>query len=165
MRFKYCPHCGDKLIKKVIGDEGMIPYCEQCKVPLWDMFITCIICAVINEENEIALLRQNYISTTSYVSVAGVMKIDESAEETVVREIKEELGLDAETVEYVRSYPNKGRDMLMLGYKVKVKKAEFKLSGEVDSAEWFPLEDALDKLREGGIAWQLVKKVRADMGM
>ena len=88
MKFTYCPHCGTKAVLREIGDEGMIPYCEQCKVPLWDMFTTCIICAVVNEDKEIALLRQNYVSTTNYVCVAGVMKLGESAEETAARERK-----------------------------------------------------------------------------
>ncbi len=163
MRFKYCPHCGEKLIKKEIGDEGLIPYCFKCEVPLWDMFTTCIICAVINEQNEIALLRQNYVSTTSYVCVAGVMKLGESAEETAIREIKEEIGLDVERLEYIQSYPYEKKEMLMLGYKATVKKAEFHTSGEVDAVAWVPLEDTLDKLREGGIAWQLVKTVKEGM--
>lgn len=164
MRFRYCPHCGEKAIKKEIGDEGLIPYCSKCEVPLWDMFTTCIICAVINEQNEIALLRQNYVSTTSYVCVAGVMKLGESAEETAIREIKEEIGLDVEKLEYIQSYPYEKKEMLMLGYKATVKKADFHISGEVDAVEWFRLEDALDKLRKGGVAWQLVKKVREERG-
>ena len=73
MRFTFCPHCGMKLVEKQIGDEGMIPYCEGCKIPLWDMFTTCIIAAVVNENREVALLRQNYVSETNYVCVAGVM--------------------------------------------------------------------------------------------
>ncbi len=159
MRFTYCPHCGTELIKKEIGDEGMIPYCTQCKVPLWDMFTTCIICAVVNEEKEVALLRQNYVSTTQYVCVAGVMKMGESAEETACREVKEEIGQDVEQLEYIQSYPYDKKEMLMLGYKASVKKKEFVLSGEVDSVEWVKFEDALGKLREGSIAWQLVKTV------
>lgn len=159
MKFTYCPHCGDKLIQKEIGDEGMIPFCERCSEPMWDMFTTCIITAVVNEKNEVALLRQNYVSTTSYVCVAGVMKLGESAEETVIREVKEELGLDVETLKFIKSYPFERKEMLMLGYKSTVKKAGFKLSGEVDKAEWVKFEDALSKLREGSIAWQLVKSV------
>lgn len=103
MRFTYCPHCGTKSGKKEIGDEGTIPFCEKCNIPLWDMFTTSIIAAVVNEQNEIALLRQNYVSATKYVCVAGVMKIGESAEETVVREIKEEIGLDVESVQYIKT--------------------------------------------------------------
>lgn len=159
MHFEYCPHCGKKLIKKEIGDEGLTPFCEKCGVPLWDMFTTSIIAAVVNEENEIALLRQDYVSTAKYVCVAGIMKIGESAEETVIREVKEEIGLDVAGLEFVKSYPYDKKEMLMLGYKAVVKKADFVISGEVDSAKWVKYEDALNLLREGGIAWQLVKSV------
>ena len=159
MRFTYCPHCGTKLISKEIGDEGMIPFCENCNIPLWDMFTTSIIAAVVNEYNEIALLRQNYVSATNYVCVAGIMKIGESAEDTVIREVREEIGQKVEKLEFIRSYPYEKKEMLMLGYKATVKKQDFKLSGEVDSAEWVKYENALSLLREGSIAWQLVKSV------
>ncbi|MDE6662910.1 MAG: NUDIX domain-containing protein [Lachnospiraceae bacterium] len=159
MRFKYCPHCGNKLTKKEIGDEGLIPFCEKCNVPLWDMFTTSIIAAVVNEENEIALLRQNYVSTSSYVCVAGIMKIGESAEDTVVREVKEEIGQDVIELNFIQSYPYEKKEMLMLGYKAVVKKSDFIISKEVDSVKWVKYEDALSLLREGSIAWQLVKSV------
>ena len=159
MRITFCPHCGSKLIPRLIGDEGMIPYCESCKVPLWDMFTTCIIAAVINENREVALLRQNYVSETNYVCVAGVMKLGESAEEAAIREIREEIGQEVQSLEFVKSYPYEKKEMLMLGFKATVKKAPLNLSGEVDAASWEPYEDALEKLRPGSIAWQLVKHV------
>lgn len=159
MRFTFCPHCGSKLISKEIGDEGFIPYCESCEIPLWDMFTTSIITAVVNEYNEVALLRQDYVSTTNYVCVAGIMKLGESAEETVIREVKEEIGQDVKSLSFVRSFPYEKKEMLMLGYKAVVKKKDFTLSGEVDSVKWVPFEDALPLLREGSIAWQLVKSV------
>jgi NAD+ diphosphatase len=159
MHFTYCPHCGTKLTGKEIGDEGIIPYCENCKIPLWDMFTTSIITAVVNEYGEIALLKQNYVSTTKYVCVAGIMKIGESAEDTVVREVKEEIGQDVKSLQFIKSYPYEKRGMLMLGYKANVSKQSLKLSGEVDSAQWVKLEEALSLLREGSIGWQLVKTI------
>ena len=159
MRFTYCPHCGQELIHREIGDEGLIPYCDRCKVPLWDMFTTCIICAVINEDHEVALLRQNYVSTTSYVLVAGVMKLGESAEETAAREVLEEIGQTVDSLQFIHSYPYEKKEMLMLGFRADVKKAPFRLSGEVDRVEWCPLNDALSKLRHRSIAWQLVNEI------
>ena len=159
MRFTYCPHCGNKLVQKEIGDEGLIPFCEKCNIPLWDMFTTSIIAAVVNEYGEIALLKQNYVSATKYVCVAGIMKIGESAEDTVVREVAEEIGLQVMDLQFIKSYPYEKKEMLMLGYKATVKKKDFTLSGEVDAVKWVKLENALELLREGGIAWQLVKTV------
>lgn len=159
MRFQYCPHCGKKAEMKEIGDEGLIPYCTQCEVPLWDVFTTSVIAAAVNQCGEIALLRQNYVSTTNYVCVAGIMKPGESAEETVAREIGEELGLNVTSVEYVKSYPYEKKGMLMLGFKAVVEKKDFALSGEVDAVEWVKLEEAPSLLREGSIGWQLVKAV------
>lgn len=159
MRFQYCPHCGKKAEMRQVGDEGVIPYCAACEVPLWDLFTTSIIAAVVNEYDEVALLRQDYVSTTNHVCVAGVMKPGESAEETVVREISEELGLRVKSLKYIKSYPYEKKEMLMLGFRAVVDKQEFTLSGEVDAAEWVRFEDALPLLREGSIAWQLVKAV------
>lgn len=159
MRFTYCPHCGSKLNKKEIGDEGLIPFCDRCSIPLWDMFTTSIIAACVNQYDEIALLRQNYVSATKYVCVAGIMKPGESAEETVIREVKEEIGLDVKSLTYIKSYPYDKKEMLMLGYKATVDKADFKISGEVDSVQWVSLSDAPALLREGSIAWQLVNAV------
>lgn len=159
MRFTYCPHCGAKLSKKEIGDEGLVPFCEPCKMPLFDMFSTCVICAVTNECGEIALLKQNTISETRYVCVSGFMKIGESAEESAAREIEEEIGQKVEELTFVRSYPYEKKEMLMLGFHAKVKKADLALSVEVDDAEWVAFSDALVKIREGSIAWQLVKEV------
>lgn len=159
MHFAYCPHCGAKTIKRQIGDEGLIPYCDRCETPLWDMFTTSVICAVVNEENEIALLRQDYVSTEHLVCVAGIMKPGESAEEAAVREIGEELGLRVERLTYICSYPYEKKTMLMLGFLAHVKKQVFVLSQEVDGAVWVPLARAPEKLREGGIAWRLVRRV------
>lgn len=159
MHFIYCPHCGNKLTKKKIGDEGLIPYCLQCHVPLWDMFTTSVIVAVVNEYNEIALLRQDYVSTTNHVCVAGIMKLGESAEETAVREVKEEIGQTVKSLTYIKSYPFEQKEMLMLGYKAIVEKSDFVLSQEVNSVEWVKFNSALELLRKGSISWQLVKTV------
>ena len=133
MHFTYCPQCGKRLIPREIGDEGMLPYCEDCRRPFWDMFATSVICAAINEYNEVALLRQDYVSTQNYVCVAGIIQMGETAESAAVREIKEEIGQDVQHLTYVRSYYYEKSGMLMLGFMAEVKKTDFVLSGEVDA--------------------------------
>lgn len=156
MRFTFCPDCGARLVLRSIGDEGMIPYCENCRQPRWDMFVTSIICAVFNEQNEVALIRQGYVSATNHVCVAGIMKPGESAEEAAAREVEEELGLPVESITYQRSDYFAAKEMLMLGFRAQVRKGDFKLSGEVDSALWVPAQQAPALLRPGSIARRLV---------
>lgn len=159
MKQNYCPTCGTKSIMKEIGDEGEMTFCPKCSKPLWDILTTCIICAVVNEYDEVALLKQSYVSNANYVCVAGHLKLGESAEEATVREVAEEIGLEVEKLTFVHTYPYEKKDMLMLGFRADVKKKNFVLSGEVDTATWVPVAEAPSLLREGGIAWQLVKSL------
>lgn len=158
MTFKYCPLCGKKLGAKVCGDEGEVPFCESCDRPFFPFSYPCVICLCISENgSEIVLIKQSY-GLHGFVHVAGYIRHGESVEDAAKREIKEELGLEASSVRFVGSFPYPQKDNLMLGYVCKVKKAELTLSGEVESAEWFPLHIAVRKLRDGSIAQLLLKK-------
>lgn len=159
MRYTYCPQCGGKLGTRILGDEGAVPWCEPCARPWFDTFSTCVICAVINEQREVALIRQDGVKAQHLICVAGYMKPGESAEETAAREIAEEIGQTVEQLTYVRSYPMAERSLLMLGFAARVRKRELVLSCEVDEAEWVPFRQALGRIREGSVAWQLVREV------
>lgn len=159
MKFIYCPICGEKLIHKEIGDEGLIPYCSTCSKPYFDWFGHCIISAVINEYNEVALLKQDYVSTTNWVLVAGYIKQGETLEEAVIREVNEETGQEANKTTYISSYYYDKRELLMVGFRCDVEKREFNNSKEVDKIEWYKLQEAIKLLRDGSIAQQLLQSI------
>ena len=156
MKFRYCPYCGSKLIKKELGDEGLVPFCEKCNEPLFDLPVSCTITLVLNEYNEAVLIKQKH-GNKNYGCVSGYMKIGESAEECAAREVEEELGIKPCGIEYVASYTFNKKEMVMLGFMARVRKAEFILSEEVESAEWFNIEEARENLREATVARKLVE--------
>ena len=159
MHFKFCPDCGAKLTEKEMGDEGMVPFCESCDRPLFDMFSTCIIALAVNEYDEAALLRQGYISDKYYNLISGYMKPGETAELSTEREVYEEIGIKPDSIAFAETYWFGKKDMLMIGFICRVKKAEFKLSKEVDSAEWINVKDALSLVHpNGSISYSLIKK-------
>ncbi len=146
MHYKYCPECGEKLVDKPAGDDGNVPYCEACQKYWFDTFASCVIMLVANEYNEIAMLKQSYLSSDHWTYVAGYIKPGENAEETAIREIEEELGLRAERLEYAGTYWFQKREQLMHGFVAFTKKADFKLSEEVDDAIWVPYKEAPTKM-------------------
>ena len=156
MKFTYCPDCGRKLTAKVIGDEGEVPYCETCGRPWFSVSYPCVICLLTDGAGNYALIRQTY-ATKNYVCVAGFIKEHETAEQTAVREIREETGLEAESLRFIRSYYYPKHDNLMLGYLCRVKPGEFRFSGEVETAGWFSLEEAQELLSHGTIAKELLR--------
>lgn len=142
MRFKFCPQCGDRLIMKKAGDDGEVPYCNQCRQYWFDMFPSCVIVMVVNEFHEIALLHQSYISDDYETFVAGFMTPGETAEQAAVREVKEELGLDITRLEYAGTHWFERRGQLMHAFIGHTTKTPFRLSSEVDDASWVAFGDA-----------------------
>ena len=166
MRFTYCPDCGTKLVEKEIGDEGMVPFCETCSKPWFDMFSTCVIALVINEYGEAALLRQNYLSNQYHNLVSGYMKPGESAEQTAIREIKEEIGVDVERLEPAETYWYVRKGMLMIGFFAYGKKVDLTLSGEVDEARWVPVQESVNYVHpKGSISHNLIDAYLEKMGL
>ena len=156
MKFVFCPQCGGELTTKQVGDEGEIPYCESCGRPWFSFSYPCVICLLTDGEGRFALIRQTY-ATKNYVCVAGFIKEQETAEQTAVREVREETGLEVVKLRYINSYYYPKHDNLMLGYVCTVKPGEFKLSGEVERAGWFGLEEARELLSHGTVGKDLLR--------
>ncbi|MEG2289004.1 MAG: NUDIX domain-containing protein [Clostridium sp.] len=136
MKFKYCPMCGLELGVKDIGDEGLVKFCVNCNTPYFDSPNSCVEVLVINEKNQVLLLKQNYISKTNWGVVSGYVKNGDTLEETVVREVMEETGQSVESMKYVTSYYFKPKELIMSGFIAFVSSRPFGKSNEVDDIMW-----------------------------
>ena len=139
----YCAQCGKQLTYKQIGDEGEQKYCSDCNKFYFDNPASCILVAIINEKNQVLLLKQNYISTENYTLCSGYLKKGDNLEDTVVREVFEETGQCVISCEYVQSYYFAPKNLIMSGFIAHVISAEFSCSNEVDSLLWTDLEKAV----------------------
>ncbi len=142
MRFTYCPDCGTLLAQRPLGDEGLVPWCDRCEKPWFDMFPTAVISLVYDDSGQILLLRQGYISTEWSNLISGYIQPGENAETTARREILEETGLQVDRLQLrlTRWFPKK--QMLMVGFFAHALPGQtLNLSSEVDSAAWAPAAD------------------------
>lgn len=154
----FCGECGTALTEKFLEKEGkMVPFCPTCNAFRFPLYNVCCSMIVMNSAKDHIVLIKQY-GGEEYLLVAGYVNQGESAEETVVREIKEELGLDVKELKYNRSEYFARTNTLMLNFGVVVE--ETSLEGiardEVDFAEWYTLEEAKENLlkgcKEGGLA-------------
>ncbi|MCM1020876.1 MAG: NUDIX domain-containing protein [Muribaculum sp.] len=157
MRFQHCPECGLALTAREIGDEGLVPWCERCERPWFDMFPCCVISLVHNGAGRVLLLHQSYIHPTYMNLVSGYIIPGESAEQAAIREIKEETGLVVERLEMVGTWWFERKQMLMIGFLAKCDdKTPVILSEEVDSAAWFDADEAVGRVHpQGSVSYAL----------
>ncbi len=153
---KYCYECGTKLTLKNIPAEGELPYCPSCQKVYFPIFNTTILAAVLNaDKTKVCLLKQNYVHSDFMVLVAGYIKKEETAEECVNREIKEELGLSVDSISYVSSYYHAKSNALMLGFYATTNEEKLTLQKEeVDQAQWIDINEAEKLLKIGSTGYK-----------
>jgi mutator protein MutT len=104
--------------------------------------------ALVVRDNEILLIKRGVEPDKGkWGTPGGYVGWDESAEEAVVRELKEETGLVAESVEFltVSSSPKRHpQQVITIAYRVKVGQSNPQKGDDADDVRWFPL-DAVPK--------------------
>ena len=90
---EYCMECGTKLTERFLKNEGMVPFCEQCNAYRFPVFSVAVSMEVLHPDKDKVLLIKQY-GKDRYILVAGYINKGESAEHTVVREVREEIGRD-----------------------------------------------------------------------
>lgn len=143
MDINFCTECSKPLTYKSIGDEGEQKYCECYNKFYFDTPASCVLVAIINENNQVLLLKQNYISAKNYTLCSGYLKKGDTLEETVAREVLEKTGQRVISCEYVQSYYFAPKNLIMTGFIAYVKASEFDSSNEVDGLMWVDLDKAV----------------------
>ncbi|VYU61001.1 NUDIX domain-containing protein [Clostridium tertium] len=157
MKCRFCPICGRRLEEKYSWDEGGVPYCSHDDMMFFDIPKPCIMVAIIKED-EILLLKQSYIYENSKVLLTGYVGINETAEEAVYREVKEEAGIDITNIEYLGSDYVKDKEILMITFMAEYVSGEIQKSCEVEGMGWTKLSKALEEMKEDVIGTKVVKK-------
>lgn len=158
MKYKFCPLCGRELEEKYSWDEGGVPYCSYDDMMFFDTPKPCIMVAIIKDD-EILLLKQSYIYKNSKVLLTGYVDNNETAEEAVYREVKEESGIEVCNIKYLGSDYVKDKEILMITFMADYVSGKINKSDEVEGMDWSKLTDALHEMKEDLIGTRVVKKV------
>lgn len=151
-KMKHCYECGTKLEEKQLEGEGMIPFCKTCNTYRFPIFNTATSMIVLNPGRDKILLIQQY-GRTSNILVAGYVNKGECAEETVCREVLEEIGLEVEEVTFNKSEYYGPSNTLMLNFSCVAASEDLsQMTKEVDKAQWFTFKEARENILPDSLA-------------
>jgi len=109
---QFCGRCGQPM--KPDTRERMM-YCETCKITEYPRISPAVIVGVTKGDY---ILMSKYAGReyTNFALLAGFAEIGEAIEETVRREVMEEVGLKVKNITYYKSQPWPLSESLLLGF-------------------------------------------------
>ncbi len=137
---RFCGCCGRPLAPD--HAERMLR-CEGCGNMVYPKICPGVIVAVTDGNRLLLTKYANRPGVVNYALVAGFTEIGETLEETVQREVMEEVGLKVKNIRYYKSQPWSFSSTLLCGFVCEVDGSrEITLDEtELAVAEWFERED------------------------
>ena len=153
---KFCGKCGTKTAEK--PDERAI-ICPNCNTVVFPKISPAIIVAILCK-NKILLAHNSNFEQKRYSLVAGYVDVGETLEETVMREVKEEVGLDVKNIRYYKSQPWAFSGSMMIGFTAEADDTQpiRPDNVEITEADWFSRENLPNHPPKISIAGEMIDK-------
>ncbi len=109
---RYCGRCGKLMFH---GESERMMHCMDCKNTVYPKICPAVIVAVTDKDR---ILLTKYAGRTyrNYALIAGFTEIGETVEETVRREVFEEVGVRVKNLKYYKSQPWALSGSLLYGF-------------------------------------------------
>jgi NAD+ diphosphatase len=153
---KFCGKCGTKTDYKP-DERAMI--CPACHTLFFPKISPAIIVAITCND-KILLARNANFTGGWYSLIAGYVDVGETLEETVKREVKEEVGLEVKNIRYYKSQPWPLSGSMMVGF---IAEADDNQAISIDNKEivaaaWFTKENLPNHSSNISIAGEMIEK-------
>ena len=108
----FCGRCGGRMEPSQVERAMVCPHCGLTEYPR----ICPGVIVAVTDGDRILLTRSKQIVTRNYALISGYVEIGESLEQTIAREVMEEVGLKVKNLRYYKSQPWGFSDTMMVGY-------------------------------------------------
>jgi NAD+ diphosphatase len=155
---KFCGRCGHKMELK--NDERALK-CTSCGNVIFPKLSPAIIVAITKDDK--LLMAKNKMHQGSFYSlIAGYVEAGETIEETVRREVMEEVGIEVKNVRYYKSQPWPFSSSLMLGFFADYDgNREIVIDEtELSHADWFEAKNLPEIPNRDSVAGEMIRLFR-----
>jgi NAD+ diphosphatase len=151
---RFCGRCGVENTDVPNDVQRRCPKCGKAEFP---RICPAVIIVITDSENKILLAHNKKFTAGVYSHISGFNEAGETLEETVVREIREEVNIEVKDIEYVSSQPWPFPSSLMVGYKARYSSGIIQPDGvEIEEAGWFRKDNLPALPREGSLSRFLI---------
>lgn len=146
--FKFCPKCGGELIPK----KDNFLECSRCGYHLYINLVSANGVIIENNHEDILLTKRKFEPSKGLWDIpGGFIQPNESVDESIEREIKEELGVEIEGIKLLGTYTDRylyqGINIytLIVVVTAKIRNGEIKCADDVSEYKFFSKEQLLDQ--------------------
>ncbi len=119
--FNFCPRCAGPLATRdLAGLPRRACSSPGCDFVHWDNPAP-VVAALVERDGLIVLARNHAWPEKSFGLITGFLERDETPEQAVAREVKEEINLDADRVRLIGVYPFARKNEVIIAYHVAAK--------------------------------------------
>ncbi|HPS13818.1 MAG TPA: NAD(+) diphosphatase [Prolixibacteraceae bacterium] len=153
---RFCGKCGSRTEHKH-DERAMI--CPVCGAVVYPKISPAIIVAIISND-KLLLARNTNFPGAWYSLIAGYADVGESLEETLRREVMEEVGLDVKSIRYYKSQPWPLSGSMMIGFVAEADEDQpIQIDhNEIAEAAWFSRGNLPNHSSTISIAGEMIEK-------
>ena len=152
---RFCGVCGTETVP---GDREHSRVCPACGELFYPRLSPAVIVRITRGKDNIMLAHNRNFPKGIYSHIAGFVEAGESLEQTIRREIREEVGLEVENIRYFSSQPWPMPHSLMVAFTAECPEGEPEPDGvEILDAQWFTRENLPLPPSSGSIAMAMLK--------
>ncbi|WP_128543148.1 NUDIX domain-containing protein [Larkinella soli] len=119
VRYQFCPQCGHSLVAGMAGGRERLICSQSCGYIYWNNPLPVVGAIVEYGDDQILLIQNRGWPTEWFGLVTGFLEQGEEPDQAVLREIREEVGLDGEIVERLGVYTFYQRNEIIIAYHVR----------------------------------------------
>ncbi len=135
---RFCGRCGAETVP---GPTELAKECPRCGMLFYPRLSPAVI-VLVRRGKSLLLARSPGFPPGMYSALAGFVEPGESIEETISREVREEVGVEVENVRYFGSQQWPFPHSLMIGFTADYARGELRVEpAEIEDAGWFGIDD------------------------